>query len=125
MILFLHVVAAAYWVGGNLLFFVALRRARPEDRLLLYQALGRPFRTSSWLAVAVLVATGLVLLQDFPAHLYRTKFVLVGLAVALKAFHDFGVAPRARKTGRHRPVRVLAYTLLILELWILFEAVNV
>ncbi len=125
MILFLHVLAAVYWVGGNLLFFVALRRARGEDRPVLYRALGRPFRSSSWGAVGVLGVTGLMLLRDFPAEVYRLKFTLVGFAVALKALHDFVVAPRARRTGQHWPVLFLAYTLLVLELWILYEALNV
>ncbi len=123
MIRFLHILAASVWVGGNLLFFVALRRARPEDRPVLYRSLGRTFRTLSWIALAVLGGTGMLLLRDVSAEMYRLKFFLVGLTVLLKAGHDLVLAPRARRTGRHRTVFVLAYTLLVLELWILYEAV--
>ncbi len=125
MIRFLHVLAAAYWVGGNLLFFLTLRTARPADRQILYRSLGGTFRITSWLALGFLFLTGFVLLPGFSAELYRTKFFLVGLAVVLKGLHDFQVAPRARRTGKRLPVLVLAYTLLILEIWIVYEAVSV
>ncbi len=124
--LFLHVLAAMYWVGGNLLFFVALRRASPEDRSALYRSLGRTFRWSSWVALVVLGITGGFLLQDFPAELYRTKFVLVGVAVGLKGVHDFGIAPRAARgrPGSTRVVYALAYGLLLLEMAIVYVALN-
>ncbi|MCF6191972.1 MAG: hypothetical protein L3J76_02405 [Candidatus Hydrothermae bacterium] len=125
MVRFFHILAASVWVGGNLLFFVALRRARPEDRPVLYRSLGRTFRGLSWAALALLGATGMLLLRGFSAEVYRLKFLLVSVAVLLKAGHDLVLAPRARRTGRHRTVLGVAYTLLLLELWILYEAVAV
>ena len=59
----LHVLAAIVWVGGML--FLALvgapvvRRAEPALRQQLFRELGGRFRTVGWIAIAVLVATGI------------------------------------------------------------------
>jgi putative copper export protein len=99
---FLHLLAASVWVGGYVLFSwaaPALRRRGPEGAQA-FRVLGLRFRGLSWLAVAVLVGTGLVFLLsgwDPAQPVLRDKLGLVGLAVALKAAHDFWAAPAAAR----------------------------
>ncbi len=98
---FLHVLAAATWVGGNVLFVAAapvLRREAPHA----FRILGRVFRAVSWAAVAVLVLTGLGFLLagwDPRTGLLAVKLPLVAAAVALKTAHDLWIAPRAAQSG--------------------------
>ena len=58
-----HVLAAMLWLGG--MFFLAvvgapvLRKVEPPElRAKLFERLGRQFRTTGWIAIGVLVATG-------------------------------------------------------------------
>ncbi len=97
---FVHVLAAAVWVGGYVLFAwaaPALRRAGPGGAQA-FRVLGLRFRTLSWVAVAALVATGAVFVGsgwDPLRPVLRDKLGLVALAVVLKAAHDFWAAPGA------------------------------
>lgn len=99
---FLHLLAAAVWVGGQVLFAwaaPALRRRGPDGAQAL-RVLGVRFRGLSWLAVAVLVATGVAFLLsgwDPGQPVLRDKLGLVVVAVALKAAHDFWAAPGAAR----------------------------
>ncbi len=124
MTVYLHVLAAATWVGGNLLFVAAaplLRREAPHA----FRVLGRVFRAVSWAAVAVLVLTGLHFLSagwDPRRGVLPWKLALVGAAVLLKAAHDFWIAPQA---ARQRGVFVflamgIARLTLALQLAILY-----
>jgi putative copper export protein len=121
---FLHVLAAATWVGGNVLFSVSaplLRREGPEA----FRTLGRVFRTVSWTAVAVLVLTGLWFLAggwDPRSSVLRVKLPLVAAALVLKAAHDFWIAPRAaHRRGRFVPLATgIGRTNLALQLLILY-----
>jgi len=109
---YLHILAAATWVGGIIFLVVvvvpALRRApNPE---LLREAVFR-FRTVGWIAFAVLLATGLYNLHvrgigwsELTAPGYRAspsgKALLIKLAsfavvLVLQAVHDFSIGPRA------------------------------
>jgi putative copper export protein len=101
---FLHVAAALTWVGGML--FVALVLVpvtrRLEDAMLrrhLMHEAGVRFRTVGWIAMGVLVATGLVNVWQRPELLTLTRFwakvVLVVVAIVLSALHDFVLGPRA------------------------------
>lgn len=97
---FVHILAAAVWVGGYVLFTwvaPALRTAGPGGAQA-FKLLGLRFRTLSWLAVAALVVTGLVFVGsgwDPLRPVLRDKLGLVALAIALKAAHDLWAAPRA------------------------------
>ncbi|MCS7173258.1 MAG: copper transporter [Armatimonadetes bacterium] len=105
--MFLHVLAAATWVGGNVLLFLAAPRLRREDPGA-FRALGRVFRTVSWAAVVVLVLTGLWFLAtgwDPRGGILAVKLPLVATAIALKAVHDLWIAPRvAHRRGRFVPL---------------------
>ncbi len=113
----IHVLAAFLWLGG--LFFLAavgapvLRRLEPAElRARLFRGIGERFRLVGWIAIAVLVLTGLGNLHfrgllrmevlgdpGFWAQPYgRTLAWKVGLVTAmvgLSALHDFVLGPRA------------------------------
>lgn len=105
---FVHLLAVLTWVGGMLfiaLVLVPVTR-RLEDAALrtrLVQATGRRFRTVGWIALALIVATGLGNLAFRPELLsvprFQVKLGLVALALLLSAVHDFVLGPRAGRPG--------------------------
>jgi len=113
----LHVLAAITWIGGMLflaLVLVPVTR-QLEDRALrarLVHAVGARFRTVGWLALGVLVATGLGNLWLYPSLLtaprFQWKLGLVVLALALSAVHDFVLGPRAGVAGADPSLRMRA-----------------
>lgn len=125
---FLHILAAAVWVGGNLLFFAvapALRREAPQA----FRVLGRQFRVLSWIAVFVLLVTGVYLLGlgwDSRRDLLFWKLVLFGVAVVLKSAHDFWIAPRAASArGVYVPAAMwVGRTNLVVQLVIMYLSVG-
>lgn len=117
VILWLHVLAAITWIGGMLFIALVLvpvtrRLEDPTVRTRLVQETGRRFRTVGWIALTVLVVTGLLNLWSHPDLLSSTrlhwKLGLVGLALILSAFHDFVLGPRAGAPGADPSVRVRA-----------------
>ena len=113
----LHVLAAITWIGGMLfitLVLVPVTR-RLDDAALrarLAHAIGLRFRTVGWIALGVLVATGLVNLWLHPFLLASPRFHwkagLVVLALILSAFHDFVLGPRAGLPGADPSARLRA-----------------
>lgn len=113
----LHVLAALYWLGG--MWFLALvaapvlrRDLAPEQRALVFQKMGYRFRFQGWLALAVLLVTGVANLQlrgwlrpevmgeaDFWArplgHALVGKLGMVIVMFALAGIHDFLLGPLA------------------------------
>ena len=88
---------------------------RLEDgalRARLVHAIGLRFRTVGWVALAVLVATGLGNLWLHPSLLgaprFHAKLGLVVLALMLSAFHDFVLGPRAGDPGADPTTRIRA-----------------
>ncbi len=114
---FVHLLAVVTWVGGMLfiaLVLVPITR-RLEDvalRTRLVQATGRRFRTVGWIALGLIVATGLGNLALRPELLWAPRFHakagLVVLALVLSAFHDFVLGPRAGRPGTDPSARVQA-----------------
>ena len=110
----LHLVAAITWIGGML--FVALvmvpvmRREDPALRARIFHVTGVRFRSVGWIALGLLVATGLgnVWLHPYFLRLprFHLKLGLVALALVLAVVHDFVLGPRAGKPGAHPSVRV-------------------
>lgn len=108
-----HILAATLWVGG-LLFMVlvivpATRHLPPPERARLFNSLGRRFRVVGWSALAVLVATGLLLAGyrgvyarletwRFPAGVFDqvllAKVLVVATMLVTSALHDFVLGPR-------------------------------
>lgn len=112
-----HVLAALLWLGG--MFFLGavgapvLRRVEPPElRAQLFHQLGVQFRRVGWVAIGVLVASGLTTLHlrgllrwevmgdpGFWTSPYGStlawKLVLVATMVGVSAVHDFWLGPRA------------------------------
>lgn len=94
----LHVLAAAVWVGG--LFYAshlvvpALARGERADLALLRRA-----RASAWAAVALLVLTGLENLRHarWDSGWLVAKLALVLVLLALAAHRDFALVPQASR----------------------------
>jgi copper resistance protein D len=111
---FLHVLAAITWIGGMLfiaLVLVPVTRGIEDVglRRRLVQATGRRFRTVGWIALAVLVATGIANLALRPELLFTPRFVvkaaLVAVALVLSAVHDFVLGPRAGRPDLYPAAR--------------------
>ncbi|MBI4496672.1 MAG: CopD family protein [Chloroflexi bacterium] len=123
-IVIIHVLAAMVWVGGMLfLSLVAVPATRgwePALRARALRALGRRFRVVGWIALGVLIVTGLLNAARYgydPLALLRgewlasgfgqaltAKLALVLLMVALTLAHDVvsvrtGAAPTAGGAG--------------------------
>jgi len=117
LVRWLHVLAAMVWIGGML--FVALvlvpaarRLEDPALRTRLVHAMGVRFRAVGWIALAVMVATGLGNLWYRPDLLssprFHWKLGLVVLTLGLAALHDFVLGPRAGRPGADPAARVRA-----------------
>jgi len=133
----LHVLAAATWVGGMLfialvLVPVARRVQDPRLRADLIARSGTRFRTVGWAALAVLVVTGVGNLYFHPwmlrAPVFHAKAGLVVLALALSVLHDFFLGPRASRlppdvTGPRRRVSWIARLNLLVVLLIVLLGV--
>lgn len=113
----LHVLAAMVWLGG--MFYLAvvgapvLRKVEPPElRARLFNSIGRASRDVGWVAIAVLVLTGLANL-DFRGllrwnvlasssfwgtpygHTLAWKLSAVLVMIVISAVHDFILGPRA------------------------------
>ncbi len=117
----LHLLAALIWLGGLLfLGIVGAPVLRGLDRPLraqLFQALGERFRAVGWVAIGVLVATGLVMIWRLgvfsaPASFWATafgrslilKWSVVATMLILSALHDFKFGPDARTSEHARRI---------------------
>lgn len=137
--LWLHILAAAVWIGG--MVFVALVLVpvirRPElqaSAASLVQVTGRRFRSVGWLCLALLLLSGsvnlffrgLALSELWSAELWQSSF---GRLLALKLFlfvsvlalscvHDFAIGPRATALWRKEPASAQARRLRRQASWI-------
>ena len=113
----IHLLAALLWLGG--MFFLGavgapvLRSVEPPElRKQLFHELGLRFRTVGWIAIGVLLVTGTlnlyfrgVLIGGALAdpNFWRSPFgralgfklACVTTMLALSAWHDFSIGPRA------------------------------
>ncbi len=133
-----HLLAAAAWVGGSLFLALAVIPGirQPQFRPImpdLLDFIGRRARTLGWAALGTLIASGLIILllrgitpatlidgafwRTGFAHTLATKFVAVGLVLALTALHDFGVGVRANQLARKDPTSAEARRLRRLAIW--------
>ena len=134
VVTWMHVVAAAVWVGGLLYagHLVLPAAARGERAALALLARGR---LVAWTALGLLVLTGLENLRRFGLGSYWLigKLLLVLLLAPLAAQRDFGLLPRARRAIEQGTnpkaalggVRALDRVLVLLALVVLFLAVGV
>lgn len=116
-----HVLFAILWLGG--LFFLGLvgapvlRRVEPPElRARLFRSLGERFRVVAWIAIPVLLTTGILNLWfrgalgaavSGDARFWSSPFGealawklgLVIAMIAVSALHDFVEGPRASRFG--------------------------
>lgn len=126
----LHLLAAFLWLGG--MFFLAavgapvLREVDPPAlRARLFERIGVRFRTVGWIAIAVLIATGLGNLGlrglldwntlgsgEFWGGRYGRvlawKLGLAAAMVGISAVHDFVEGPRASRLPPGSPEAIRA-----------------
>jgi uncharacterized membrane protein len=90
-VLYLHLLAMAFFVGGQLVFAIAVvpvERAAPDRERM--RAIARRFGYGSLCALGVLVATGWAMAAHhdlFGDSTLQVKLGLVGLVVALSLLH--------------------------------------
>ncbi|HEX6588349.1 MAG TPA: DUF4149 domain-containing protein [Longimicrobiales bacterium] len=112
-----HVLAALFWLGG--MFFLAVVGAPvlravepPELRKELFRRLGEGYRRAGWIAIGVLVVTGVVnlwyrgVLDDLGdgafwatsyGHALGWKLGAVTTMLVVQGLHDFIYGPRASR----------------------------
>jgi putative copper resistance protein D len=110
-LVWLHLLAAVSWIGGTIFLSLVLaplvrsRKAAPEF-MAFFRSAARRFRVVVWVAIAVLLSTGPVLLQqrglslldtaEWPPVL-RMKLGLVVALLFLTVTHDLLLGPQVRK----------------------------
>jgi uncharacterized membrane protein len=121
----LHLLAAMLWLGGT--FFLAvvgapvLRRVEPASlRSELFHRIGVRFRAVGWIAIVVLIVTGLLNLglrgtldaetlssasfwQGRYGRTLAWKLAIAASMIALAAVHDFVLGPRASRIAPGSP----------------------
>jgi uncharacterized membrane protein len=125
----IHVLAALLWLGG--MFFLGavgapvLRAIEPPSlRQRLFHDLGLRFRTVGWVAIAVLVTTGVIMLgargllrwsgvfgsMAFWRTTFGTalaaKLACVVTMIVISAVHDFALGPAAGRAAPGSPEAV-------------------
>ena len=133
----LHILAAAAWTGGMMFLSFALvpaLRALPDRKagIALIQSTGRRFKIIGWIALAILILTGIGNLWArglFPAlhspdfwrfgygHILGIKLALVGITLLISGLHDFAVGPRAIEVMRKNPDAPATKKLRLLASW--------
>ncbi len=92
---FLHVLAVVVWVGGMFFAYMALRpvaatKLEPPQRLTLWEGVFRNFFPWVWLAVALILGSGLFMMAQIgkpPVHV--TTMFVIGVAMMLIFAHVF------------------------------------
>lgn len=105
---FVHLLAAVTWIGG--MIFIAfvleptLRKFALEQRMQLYDAVGRRFLYVGWGSLAVLIATGILnavnripswkfLFDSAYGNILLLKLSLVLAMLLISTYHSFILGP--------------------------------
>jgi len=119
----LHLLAAATWLGGMLVFVLVVMPALRSESVravapALVHEIGLRVRRVGWASLLTLAATGALQLAwrgvsfaelraPGPSgawqRLLLAKLALFALLVALQAVHDFRIGPRAGRIAHERP----------------------
>lgn len=125
----LHVLAAMLWLGGMLFLGLigapVLRSIEPASlRQKLFNDLGVRFRTAGWMAIALLVVTGIGNLyfrgwlhwdsvlglaafwETAQGHALAVKLLAVTAMLVVSAVHDFALGPAASRAEAGSPEAV-------------------
>ena len=101
IILYIHSLSAVTWIGGIIFLAVIgpfLRSQDPTQGRLFLRTLALRFRDLSWIAVILLVITGVINLFYWRwvfVPILHVKLLLVVLMILVKVLHDFVVGPKA------------------------------
>jgi len=110
-LLFAHVAGVVVWVGGMFFAYVCLRpeaaaQLEPPPRLRLWRGVLARFFTWVWVAVAVVLASGLALILRYgfaAAPLYQHIMFLLGLVmIAIYVFRFFRALRQPEQGGDGR-----------------------
>ena len=143
--LFLHVLAAIFWVGGMLFLTIViapfLKTVKDQKGFsLIYQELGTRYRFWGWIAIVTLLITGplnlyvmgvsplIIFDPSFHGTSYGrtliTKLSLVFIIVVASLLHDFWLGPKARYSPRYSMIaRALGRSNLVIALLIVVFAI--
>ena len=109
----LHILAAVTWIGGMIFLSLVLaplvrgRKAAPEF-MALFRSAALRFRPIVWMAMAVLLATGPMLLSLRSIHvtspaswpgIVTAKLALVALLLFLTLLHDLVFGPQISRVN--------------------------
>ncbi len=92
-VLYLHLLAMAFFVGGQLVFGIAVvpvLRGDPDPERTRMRAVARRFGYGSLIALAVLLVTGWAMASHYDlwdSSTLQWKLALVGLVIALTLVH--------------------------------------
>jgi uncharacterized membrane protein len=109
-VLWLHVTAAAIWVGGNFMMAMVIvpyfkQSVSPVERIKLLTQIGKGFEPIGWVCVLILIFSGLFniftagvlgnsdLIGPF-MRMLGIKVILVLILIVLTGVHGFIMAPR-------------------------------
>lgn len=124
VLLFIHLLAVTYWVGGQLfLGFVlvpALRDEDPARRRELTRQVGIRFMNLSIPALVVIVATGVEMARrigqlDDPTSAFNAKMACVAAAVLATAWHI--VAARREQLRASAVARGIGFVASVAAVW--------
>ena len=112
-VLWLHVIAASIWIGGQVTVAAVIPALRKHGTLA--RTVGRRYQAIAWPAYLVLIFTGILNVSNAGlqwSHLFDTtvgrtlavKLGLVGLSGLAAAVHAFLQAPRRAGDTSSRPV---------------------
>jgi copper resistance protein D len=145
-VVWLHILAAITWIGGmifiSLILTPAIRDLPEPMRLQLFQTIGTATKAVGWIAILVLLATGLLNVlhlqikwNTWIGRILILKLSLVTIIIILSALHDFILGPRLAARfrtdagqdlslpGPRRRVAWLARINLLLALGVIYLAV--
>jgi putative copper export protein len=108
IILWIHILAASLWIGGQVIIALLIPLLRSQPALLATAA--RRYQQVAWTAYIVLIGTGLLnahnagitwsdLLHSALGRTLLLKLGFVALSGLAAAIHAFVVAPRAGSSG--------------------------
>ena len=110
IIIWIHILAAMFWIGGMLFFVLVLvpilRDLSVGQKMDLMSRVGKRFRKAGWVSLAILLLTGFLNLyhRGIPPSEYGSalwiKLSLFVVMVSLTLLHDFALGPRSIQSGR-------------------------
>jgi uncharacterized membrane protein len=115
ILVWMHIVAAVAWIGGMIFLSLVLvpefrRAGLAGERVLLFRGVARRFRVVVWLAMTMLIGTGVFLLDQRGLALteplswprpFQMKMILVSCLIAVSLGHDLVLGPRRTQEGTH------------------------